>query len=468
MIRRNVTGLRLSLLLADAALAALVVIGVSYVRFGPDFVNTWTLMAPSPWALLALYVVGWVSLLWLQQLYDLRPRWSLRSEALGVAQAAAWLAVVTFGLLYLLRLPDVSRSVALAVFPLQAAATILTRAGLRQGFQRMRRQGRNVRTIVVLGTGPEAQAFASQVEDRPDLGLRIGGFLGDEASLTTARWPYLGPARELPAVVHRDVVDEVAVCLPPDQWRDVEDLVGFCIEEGKIVRVPVDLPWVTGPSRQIEDLDGTPVLSIVTGPDRAMAMAVKRLIDIVGASVGLVVLSPLFAIVALTIVAGDGRPVVFRQVRAGLHGRRFRIVKFRTMGRDADALRAALRVHNEVKGNAAFKMTHDPRVTRLGRWLRRTSIDELPQLWNVLMGEMSLVGPRPHPFDDVDGYDVWHRRRLSMKPGMTGLWQVHARRDGDFDNWVRDDLDYIDRWSLWLDLRLLMSTIPAMLRSEGR
>ena len=160
--------------------------------------------------------------------------------------------------------------------------------------------------------------------------------------------------------------------------------------------------------------------------------------------------------------------MLFRQQRAGLNGRPFQIVKFRTMGRDADEHRAELRAQNEIDGNASFKMTNDPRVTSIGRMLRRSSLDELPQLWNVLRGEMSLVGPRPHPSDDVAGYNDWHRRRLSMKPGITGLWQIGGRTEPSFDRWVIKDLEYIDRWSLWLDLRVIAQTVPALLRAEGR
>jgi lipopolysaccharide/colanic/teichoic acid biosynthesis glycosyltransferase len=196
--------------------------------------------------------------------------------------------------------------------------------------------------------------------------------------------------------------------------------------------------------------------------------AIKRAIDLAGAAVGLVVLALPFAGVALLILLTDGRPVLFVQERAGLGGRPFRMVKFRTMRVGADAERAMLRERNEVSGGASFKLTDDPRVTRTGRFLRRTSIDELPQLWNVLVGDMSLVGPRPHPFDDVEGYADWHFRRLSVKPGVTGLWQISARSDPDFDTWVRLDLEYIDTWSLGLDLRILLGTIPALLRTEGR
>ena len=159
--------------------------------------------------------------------------------------------------------------------------------------------------------------------------------------------------------------------------------------------------------------------------------------------------------------------MVFRQERVGLHGRPFRVVKFRTMVPDAEEHLAELEALNEISG-PAFKLTDDPRLTRTGGWLRRTSIDELPQLWNVLRGEMSLVGPRPPLPSEVLDYDIWHRRRLSMQPGITGLWQVAARREPDFDRWVRLDLDYIDRWSLWLDLKIILRTIPAVLTGEGR
>lgn len=210
------------------------------------------------------------------------------------------------------------------------------------------------------------------------------------------------------------------------------------------------------------DLGSSPVT------ERPGAMRAKRALDIVGASVGLVVLSPVLAGVALAIALDDGSPILFRQPRAGLYGRPFSIAKFRTMRKGADAERAALRARNEISGGAAFKLTDDPRVTRLGQLLRRTSLDEFPQLWNVLRGDMSLVGPRPHPFDDLEGYEPWHLRRLAMPPGMTGLWQVSARSDTDFDRWVRLDLDYIDTWSLRSDLSILLRTLPAMLRPEGR
>jgi lipopolysaccharide/colanic/teichoic acid biosynthesis glycosyltransferase len=194
-------------------------------------------------------------------------------------------------------------------------------------------------------------------------------------------------------------------------------------------------------------------------------LVVKRAFDIVVAGLALIAGSPLLLGIAMSIRLRDGAPVIFRQTRIGLHGRRFEMLKFRTMSIDAEQRLEELRQHSEING-AAFKITRDPRVTRSGRFLRRMSLDELPQLWNVVRGDMSLVGPRPALPREVESYDLWHRRRLSMKPGITGLWQVSARRSANFDTWAQLDLSYIDRWSLWLDLKILARTVPAAL--EGR
>ena len=446
-------------MLADAGVAVVVALVLSAVRFGPAWPTFWHDALPQPLAFLIVYTIVWVALLTLNGLYRPRARWSLVTEALDITRATAAMALISLSVLFWFKLPDVSRLYLLFLFPVQALTTLGTRAALRWAFEWQRRRGRNVRFVLVLGGGPRGQAFAQKLEEHRTLGLRVMGFLDDDPAFSPApRWPYLGGLDRLEEILHGDVVDEVAVCLPFTQWNLIDAIAQVCEEEGKIVRVPMDVlerPFAIG---HVEELDGTPVYSLVSGPDRVLALAMKRGVDIAVSGVLLVLLSPVLAAIAVAIRLRDGGPVLFRQTRVGLHGRSFDVLKFRTMVPDAEAR------YPDVVSRAdprAFKLTDDPRVTRTGRLLRRTSLDELPQLWNVLRGEMSLVGPRPAPPREVEGYDVWHRRRLSMKPGMTGLWQVSARRDDSFENRAMLDLSYIDRWSLWLDFTILLRTIPA-------
>ncbi len=257
-------------------------------------------------------------------------------------------------------------------------------------------------------------------------------------------------------------VDEILAVFGPDELVYLEPIVAIAQEEGKRLRL-VLVPGL-GPvsGGRVETLGAHEVLTISNGPDRLVALGVKRLLDIALSATALLLLSPLLVALALAVRLEDRGPVLFRQTRVGLHGRLFRIVKFRSMQLDAEEQLAAIAGANEISG-PAFKMTDDPRITRVGRFLRRTSLDELPQLWNVLRGQMSLVGPRPPIPAEVLSYDLWHRRRLSMKPGITGLWQVSARLETEFSRWVELDLAYIDRWSLWLDLKIMIRTVPAML-----
>jgi exopolysaccharide biosynthesis polyprenyl glycosylphosphotransferase len=259
----------------------------------------------------------------------------------------------------------------------------------------------------------------------------------------------------------------VAVCLPPIAAHHLEPITGLAAGEGKTVRIPVDPVEEVLPSAVQEEFDGFLVRSLIHDGQREAALILKRLIDIAGATLGLVILTPVLLVVALAVRLRDGSPVLFRQTRVGLHGRSFTIYKFRTMVVNAEELLDEVRHLNERDG-VTFKASDDPRMTGIGRWLRKTSIDELPQLWNVLTGTMSLVGPRPPLPEEVAEYDVWHRRRLSMKPGITGLWQVEARHEPDFDRWVEHDLIYIDGWSIWLDFKILLKTIPALVAHGGR
>jgi len=468
MIRRYNTALRLGLLAVDAISAIVLFVVLSRLLLGTAWVDAWRHAGFDALVVAIGYAALWVGSLWLHDLYRLRARWWIRTEVLDLLRADLLVAVATFATLFLFKLPDVSRRFLIALFVVQFVVTVALRISIRIGFAVVREHGRNLHYMVVVGTGPEARRFADRVERRRELGLRVVGHLAIDASerrTEVGGRAVLGTVDAIEEILHGRVVDEVAICLPSTHVGRIEPITRLCEEEGKVVRIPVDEFGYFLPGGRLEEFDGIPVLSLVYGPDRVVGLIAKRLLDIGFAILAAIFLSPLLVGVALLINLLDGGPVLFRQTRVGLHGRPFEVVKFRSMVTDAEARLAELATRNEIKGHA-FKLTDDPRLTRVGRFLRATSLDELPQLWNVVRGEMSLVGPRPPLPSEVEGYDIWHRRRLSMKPGITGLWQVQARREADFDRWVELDLAYIDRWSIWLDLKIMARTIPAML--QGR
>jgi exopolysaccharide biosynthesis polyprenyl glycosylphosphotransferase len=273
---------------------------------------------------------------------------------------------------------------------------------------------------------------------------------------------------QLNSTIADQPVDEVLVALPMDKYGPlVETIVRQCEEQGIIVRVRTDMSRLQVARSYVDELEGVPVMTIQSGPEDSWQLIMKRVIDIVGSAALLLALAPLFAIVALLIKFDSPGPIFFAQERVGYNKRRFKVLKFRTMVVEAEKQQHGLEHLNEVEG-PVFKIKKDPRITRVGEFLRRFSIDELPQLVNVLKGDMSLVGPRPLPVRDVERIDKqWHKRRFSIKPGITCLWQVNGRSNIGFNEWVRMDLDYIDTWSLGLDLLILVKTIPAVLRGPG-
>jgi exopolysaccharide biosynthesis polyprenyl glycosylphosphotransferase len=273
---------------------------------------------------------------------------------------------------------------------------------------------------------------------------------------------------QLNSVLADQTVDEVLVALPMDKYGPlVESIVHQCEEQGIIVRLRTQMSNLNVAHSYIDQLEGLDVLTIQSGPLDSWRLVAKRLIDIVVSAGTLIVLAPLLVAVSLLIKLESRGPVFFTQERVGYNKRRFKILKFRTMVAGSDQQQQSLEHLNEAKG-PVFKIRNDPRITPVGKFLRRFSIDELPQLINVFRGDMSLVGPRPLPVRDVERIELrWHKRRFSIKPGITCLWQVNGRSEIGFDEWVRMDLEYIDRWSLALDLRILLKTLPAVLQGPG-
>jgi exopolysaccharide biosynthesis polyprenyl glycosylphosphotransferase len=469
MIRRHLMVLRLGLVVVDALSAAVVFAVVSLVRFGDgDSVELWSQIGIDIRVAAALFGISWVAGLWLLGLYQLRVRWRLLTEARDVAKATLAVLAVTLSILFIFHQDNVSRLFLVLLFVTQPLVTLAGRTALRLVFGALRRRGFNIRYMLVVGTGALAQNFADRIESRPALGIKVVGHLsipGEEDDVVSR--PILGSLGMTKAIFHSRVIDEVAVCLPASAAHHLEPFSKLAADEGKTVRIPLDPVAELPASTRQEDFEGFLVRSLVRDDQRVAELVIKRLLDITGACIALVILSPVILVAALAIRVREGSPVLFRQTRVGLQGRPFTIYKFRTMVADAEERYGEVAALSDTKG-AAFKMTNDPRVTKVGRILRKTSIDELPQLINVLRGGMSLVGPRPAPQREVDGYDIWHRRRLSMKPGISGLWQVESRMDEHFDNRVELDLAYIDRWSLALDLKILARTIPAVFVRTGR
>jgi exopolysaccharide biosynthesis polyprenyl glycosylphosphotransferase len=461
--------LRIGLMALDGAVAAAVFLVVADLRYRDGDVGAlWRALAVDPRLAALLFATLWVVVLWSTGLYRLTPRWKVWTEIRDVVRATLLVIAVTLSTLFLFKQADVSRKFLVLLFIAEPTVTLVGRLGLRAAFEALRRRGHNSRFMVIAGTGQLAQDFADDLERHAGLGIRVIGHLaapGEPPPVVTR--PILGVIDDIEAILHDQVVDELGVCLPDSASQYLEPVTNFAAGEGKTVRVAVDRSDEFLPGAVEEVFDRFLVRSIVNDGHREISLIFKRLIDIGGSAVGLVILSPLFLLTALAMRLVDNGPVIFGQTRIGLHGRPFTIYKFRSMVMNAEDRLHEVRHLNERNG-AAFKARNDPRVTRMGRWLRRSSIDELPQLWNVLTGSMSLVGPRPPLPDEVEEYDIWHRRRLSMKPGITGLWQVEARHDPDFDRWVEQDLVYIDDWSIWLDMKILARTLPAMLAHGGR
>ncbi len=328
----------------------------------------------------------------------------------------------------------------------------------------LRLRGRNLRNVVVIGTGDTTLELTARLARRNDFGYRVVGVIdcgGDTSAEPSAA------LQLVTALVDNGQIDEVFMALPFDTSQAlIRRIIAICEEQGITVRLASQMASLQWARALVDQIEGQPIVTVYTGPPDSPRLLVKRLIDVVGATVGLIFFAPLFLLCAIAVKLDSAGPVFFDQERVGHNRRRFRVFKFRTMGVDAEAQQPALEPLNEARG-PVFKIERDPRVTRVGRWLRRTSIDELPQLINVLKGEMSLVGPRPLPVRDVERIDVrWHRRRFSVKPGITCLWQVESR-EPEFEKWIRLDMEYIDNWSLALDFKILVKTIPAVLLGEG-
>jgi exopolysaccharide biosynthesis polyprenyl glycosylphosphotransferase len=413
--------------------------------------------------------LAWISVAWWLEIYDRlvagHPAIVLRDVTKQCVYGALCLVVME----YVLRL-DLSRFFLLLFASLAWVMLLIFRltagrlAGvIRRGFTRLH-------YVMVVGTGDRARQLAKTLEESVEYGIRLRGFLSEETHSSPAeielgeKYP-VHAIEELPSLLRQQVIDEIVFAVDSGSIADLEEVFLLCDEEGVRTRIAVDFFPHVNSTISLDRLGSTPLLTFTAAPDDEIRLLVKRVTDMAIAAAGLVALSPFMLAIGLLIRLTSRGPAIFHQVRCGLNGREFMFYKFRSMVANAEELKQGL-AHLNTR-ETVFKIPGDPRLTPLGRYLRRFSVDEWPQLWNVLRGDMSLVGPRPAVPSEVEQYKRWQRRRLRMRPGLTCLWAVSGRDQVDFETWMKLDMQYIDNWSLALDWNILLRTIPRVLTGHG-
>jgi exopolysaccharide biosynthesis polyprenyl glycosylphosphotransferase len=412
---------------------------------------------------LIILLVGWNLCLSSLALYGSRRLARWRDDFADVMRAVGLCMLTLAALAQVFDWDGVTRGLLLTFWLLASVWLFAWRLLKRLALRRVRLRGRNLHHVIIVGAGPQGQRLAEVLDHHPELGLNLLGFVDDLKAPGV-----IGPLADLAQILAGNVVDEVMIALPVKKfYPQINEVTRIAEEQGIVVRFCSELFNLRLARARAEQLDDVPVLTLYTVPPSNWRSACKRLIDVIGATLLLILFSPLILLIAILVKLTSPGPVFFVQERLGLHKQRFPMFKFRTMVVDAEERQNELEALNEA-GGPVFKIRNDPRVTPLGRWLRKTSLDELPQFFNVLRGDLSLVGPRPLPVRDFERFDeYWFNRRFSVKPGITCIWQVSGRSETNFDGWIRQDLEYIDNWSLALDLKLLLKTIPAVLRGTG-
>ena len=418
-------------------------------------------------------LVIWSVLLFTYDSYHSHRTIPLTREAFTTIRVVVVGIAILATIAFLLPLRQLSRTWFLLFGGLAAVLLVTEKILVRVLARWVRSKGLNYRTVLIVGTGRRATDIARMILGHKFWGYKLLGFVDDGHRLSNgwARYRIFGTVPDLKRVLETgqvpEPIDEIVFAVTRKKLDEMKQIFLMCEELGIRTRVAMNFIQNRVARLEIEELEGVPFLTFTTTPSNEAQLALKRALDVALSVMVLTLALPVIGVASLLIKLTSPGSVLFKQRRIGLNGRIFTLYKFRTMIEDAHERREEVAHLNEMNG-PAFKMKSDPRVTPVGRWLRRFSLDEIPQLWNVLKGDMSLVGPRPPIPEEVASYHRWHRRRLSMKPGLTCLWQISGRNEiQDFDHWMKLDLQYIDNWSPSLDFKILLRTIPAVLSGKG-
>jgi exopolysaccharide biosynthesis polyprenyl glycosylphosphotransferase len=433
-------------------------------------IGAWFTLTTAHLAIVGLVVVVWLIAFKAQKAYSYQRFTSFATEARIVLKTVLIGVLVLLGVIFLLRIYYVPRTLVFLFAALNLALLILEKLLLFHVVKIIRDRGRNRKAVLLVGTGARAKRFVDTIAEHFNWGLDVLGFLdADKENIGKVVFgeEILGAYGDIESILHSRPFDEVIITVESNEFDRIENVLSVCEREGVQVRIISDFLGGIARHFRADVVYGLPVISIVAGPENEQALLAKRLLDIVGASIGLILAAPLFLVITVAVKFSSPGPVLHKTNWIGKDRKLITGYKFRTMVKNAEELKRELLEKNEMNG-PVFKMTSDPRITSVGKILRKFSLDELPQLWCVLKGDLSLVGPRPPLCTEVEKYESWHRRRLSIKPGLTCLWQTSGRSSiKDFDEWARLDLEYIDNWSLWLDLKILLKTIPLVLLGKN-